>query len=256
MVRFYTTPPTEIPYPYVLINARNPALDYIIANRKFIRAIIIDSGVEMFRDPKIKDYPKGWFNHLLGLFRRVTRITSNAIVWVTVPDYPDDYHPRALWTNGKTNIERTLDNIVYALSSYPEVNWLVPIQGHNKQPSSVIYALELYDKHDIPLNRLLAIANLCVEKSDKIMVLTIKQAHNWLMHNGIMPKIHIFGPDVGAVKKAREYIYSFDSTAWTKPRVSGSWSAKDNKERVWLFITWLYRYADIIDIPLAIKVIK
>lgn len=248
-MRFYTLPPHEVPYPFVLINARNPAINYIINNRRFIRSVIVDSGVEIFRNPNVKDYPRGWFSHLVSLYRRVKVLVPNAEVWVTVPDYPDDYHPKALWVDGKTNIERTLDNILYALTSYPEVNWLIPIQGHNKQPHSIVKALELYAKHNVPLNRLLAVANLCVEVSDVIMVETVKLAHNWLIKQGIMPKIHVFGPDVGAVKKAKQYIFSFDSTAWTKPRVSGGWSAKNRRERVWLFITWLHRYADMIDMP-------
>ena len=249
MVIFYTLPPAGVPYPYILINARNPNINYIIDHHRFVKKVIVDSGVEIFRNPSIKDYSHDHFNKLVSVYRR-TKTLIEGEVYVTVPDYPDDYHPKALWVNGKTNIERTLDNIVYALTSYPDINWLIPVQGHNKQPKSVIMALELYNKKDVPLNKYIAIANLCVEKSGKVMVETVKLAHNWLMRNGLMPKIHIFGPTVSAIAKLSRYIYSFDSTAWTKPRKPNGWSAKNSKERIWLFIAWLYKYSDIIDIPL------
>ena len=251
-MRFYTLPPKQIPYPYVLINAVRPKVDYLVRYREFLDSVIIDSGVEMFRDPAVKDYPPNWFDRLAMLFKRVTSIAPHAKVWVTVPDYPDDYHPKALWVGGKTNIERTLDNIIYALTSYPEVRWLIPVQGHNRKPHSVVSALEMYVSKDIPLDKYIAIANLCVERSDKVMVTTVKLAHDWLMRNGIMPKIHVFGPDVSAIAKLSRYVYSFDSMAWTKPRVNGYWSAKNDVERIWLFITWIHKYANIIEIPYKI----
>jgi len=249
MVKFFTLPPIEVPYPYVLLNARNPAIDYVIKYRGFIREVIIDSGVEIFRNPSVKDYPKGWFEHLASLFKRVKQLVPHTTVWATVPDYPDDYHPKSLWVDGKTNIERTLDNILYALSNYPEVNWLIPVQGHNSKPESVVYTLELYSRNDIPLDRYIAVANLCVERRDEVIVRTIKLVHSWLMKNGIIPKIHVFGPDISAIMKIKQYITSFDSTAWTKPRVSGYWSAKNSRERVWLFLTFIHRYAHLIELP-------
>ncbi len=119
---FYTLPPIYIPYPFILINANNPNINYIVKNRDFIESVIIDSGVEIFRDPSIKDYPSNHFEKLVRLYKRVKNICRDCNVYVTIPDYPDDYNPKALWINNKTNIERTLDNILYALNSYSEVN--------------------------------------------------------------------------------------------------------------------------------------
>ncbi len=252
MVRFYTLPPVEIPYPYVLINANNPGngLRYIIRNRGFIESVIIDSGVEIFRNPAIKDYPSGHVEKLVNLYKRVKSIVSDGEVYVTVPDYPDDYNPKSLWINGKTNIERTLDNILYALNSYSEVKWLIPVQGHYRSPKSIIYALELYQRHDVPLNDYIAIANLCVE--DRVMIVneTVRLAWNWLWRNGYYnTRIHVFGPDTRSIYEIGKYIYSYDSMAWTRPRGSHGWSAKSASERAYLFITYLVKHSRIIDLP-------
>ena len=257
MVRFYTLPPNEIPYPFILINANKPSLHYIIKHRRFIESVIIDSGVEIFRDPSIKDYPPNHFMKLASLYKRVKSIAGDAEVYATVPDYPDDYHPKSLWLNGKTNIERTLDNILYALNSYSEVNWLIPVQGHNSDPESLVYALELYQRHGVPLDNYIAIANLCVERKDTILVESVKRVWAWLWSNGYYhTRIHVFGPDVSAIQYIVQYIYSFDSMAWTKPRTHGGWSAKTNGERIYLFLTWIHRYSKIIDIPLLPKTMQ
>ena len=258
-MKFFTLPPREVPYPFILINANRPenGLAYIRENRGFVREVIIDSGVEIFRDPSVKEYPGGaraWIKHITKLFSEVSGLVKDATVYATVPDYPDDYNPGSLWTHDKTNIERTLENIKLAMSEFGEVRWLIPVQGHYRDPGSVQYALSLYAVAGVPLDDYIAIANLCVENRHEIMIRTIAVAHNWLMANGYMStRIHVFGLDVATARKVRQYIYSFDSMAWTRPRAPGGWSAKTQKERVWLFITWLHKYADIIDLPYGVR---
>ncbi len=252
MVRFYTLPPLEIPYPYVLINANRPenGLRYIVRHRDIIESVIIDSGVEIFRDPSVKDYPPNHFEHLVSLYKRVRSYVSGVEIYVTVPDYPDDYYHRSLWISDEiTNIERTLENIKYALTSYPEVKWLIPVQGHYEKPSSIVYALELYQKHDVPLDDYIALANLCVSRKCSVIQRTISLAYYWLVRNGYEADIHVFGPSVSCLRHAKKMVYSFDSMAWTKPRTFGGSSAWNGRERVYLFITFLHRYADLIDIP-------
>ena len=176
MPRFYTLPPVVIPYPYILINCNRsePGIQYIFRNMEFIESVIIDSGVEIFRDPSIKDYPHGHFDKLVNLYKRIKKLLSDREVYVVIPDYPDDYNPKSLWVNGKDNVMRTLENIVYALTSYNDVNWLIPVQGHYRDPASVIKALELYVKYDVPIDNYIGIANLCVEERTRIIVKTIQ----------------------------------------------------------------------------------
>jgi hypothetical protein len=65
MIKFFTTPPK--PYPYILINAKNPDFSYLNSASE----VIIDSGVEMFRDPSVKDYPEDWERRLVNLTTRL-----------------------------------------------------------------------------------------------------------------------------------------------------------------------------------------
>lgn len=245
----------QLPYPFVLVNARKFSLSYIEKYKEFIERVLIDSGVEIFRDSNVKDYPPNWIEKLAEKYREARKVCDG--VFVTVPDYPDDYHPKALWVSGKTNIERTLDNIIYALSSFSEVNWLVPVQGHYRSPESVVYALELYQRHDVPLDNYIALANLCVEGRTAVIVETVKLVDAWLWRNGYYnTKIHVFGPTVKAMYKVRKMVYSFDGMAWTRPRTGGGWSCKNSAERVYLFLTWLYKYADLIYLPLLPKTMR
>ena len=238
MIKFFTTPPK--PYPYILINARNPDFSFLYQAQE----VIIDSGVEIFRDPNVKDYPKGWENRLVNLYYKVKSITR-AVVWVTIPDYPDDYHPKSLWVSeNKTNIERTLDNVLYYTAKYPNINWLIPIQGHNKKPQSIIKSITLYRKHGI-LDKYdyYGIANLCVEPNTEIIYQTVKLAREKLPDK----KLHVFGLKLNALKYTYSLIDSFDSIAWTRPvnnrvvNYGKRYSAKNKEQRIKFFEEWLKR---------------
>ena len=135
---FFTLPPWRIPYPYILVNNKRPELGlrYLTTynHHRIVKAIIIDSGIEIFRDPHVKDYPGGFKLHILRqvrLYEKIKSLCPHAEVHVVIPDYCDDYNPKALWIDDKkTNIERTLESILYATEHYKNVPWLVPVQGH------------------------------------------------------------------------------------------------------------------------------
>ena len=106
---------------------------------KIVRAIA-SSMVEMdIQQHQIRYMLEG---DLLQLYNKA-RSLGIPEVYVTIPDYPDDYHPGNLWEHEiRTNIERTLENIADTLNDYPDVNWLIPIQGHNEEPESILYTMD------------------------------------------------------------------------------------------------------------------
>ena len=61
MVIYTTLPPTQVFYPYIAINTNKLAfgLKYIQKHGKKLELVIIDSGIEVFRDCRLKDYPGG-----------------------------------------------------------------------------------------------------------------------------------------------------------------------------------------------------
>lgn len=262
MPLFYTLPPPEIPWPFVLVNANRPGpgLRYLARHSRLVESVIIDSGVEVFRDPGVREYPGGprsWMEgRLLHLYRRVSLLVPGAEVYVVANDYPDDYHPGSLWEDWqRTNIERTLDNIVYAVERHPDVRWIIPVQGHYEDPRSIILSLEWLEAVGAldwaeRSTRYLALANLCVSKKCSTIEATVRLARSWLDTHGYGGmRLHVFGPAVNCVRRVSHLIHSWDSVAWTRPRAPGGSSSWSSGERAYLFLTWIHRYADLIELP-------
>ncbi|RLG82026.1 MAG: hypothetical protein DRO40_08555, partial [Thermoprotei archaeon] len=162
--------------------------------------------------------------------------------YVTVPDYPDDYHHKALWINNKiTNIERTLLNVEHALTNYSDINWVIPVQGWNNNPFSVVRSIMYYEEWGILKKyNYYGIANLCVSKKCSIIESTIKLAYPYLRNK----KIHVFGIAINCLKNIKNYIYSFDSVAYTRPvsrlkKLGYNYSAKNYKQRELYFYEWI-----------------
>lgn len=254
MVRFYTLPPRRIHYPYILINANRPEVgfSYIYMHHRHIKSVIIDSGIEIFRDPRVKDYPGGSEPAIMRqvlLYERVRRLLPTADVMVTCPDYCDDYNPGSLWlSEGMTNIERTMLNVLKCVDWYRDVNWLVPVQGWYRKPESLLVSLEYYEQLGILGRwRRLAVANLCVENDVAVISRGVKYVHHWLVSRGYRGSwLHVFGLKIGALGRVRSILTSFDSTAWTKPLTAklykrGNWSAKNGAERELYFCVYVER---------------
>lgn len=253
MVIFLTLPPWRIQYPYILMNLRHPeeGIKYIDMNRKSVKMIIIDSGIEIFRNPRVKEYPsgnKGWIARAVNIYRSVKSFAPNADVYVTCGDYCDDYCPRNLWISDTvTNIERTVENVKICVNEYRDVNWLIPIQGWNRRPDSLeksikyYYEMGLFDRY-----KYFAVANLCVEIDDDIIFKSVMVVRRALKEYGVLDgiKLHIFGLKIVALKRVKDMIYSFDSLAWTKPVNSRAMkirraSAKNESERNLFFCEYI-----------------
>jgi len=235
-VKFFTTPPR--PWPYLLINANRPDLRYL----RHAKEVIIDSGVEVFRDPEVKDYPRGHLEEVVNLYARV-RSRFEGAVYVTALDYPDDYNPRSLWiSDDVTNIERTVESVVKCVERYPWVSWLVPIQGHYRDPRSVLRCIELYEERGI-IDRFdyFAVANLCTEREPYIVYRTVKVVRRRLPDK----KIHVFGLHLKALRLVYNMIDSFDSLAWAKAverslkYPNENYMPKNRRDRVRYFDAWL-----------------
>jgi len=241
MVKLFTTPPE--PYPYVLINVRRPSFAYL----KYAEEVLIDSGVEIFRDPLVKDYPKGWERRVVKTYLKARAIVGRKPVYVTVPDYPDDYHPRSLWLSEElTNIERTVENVLRYTEKYSWIPWLIPVQGWHKKPESVLRSIRLYREYGI-IDEFdyFAVGNLCVEPDVAIIYKTVDIVRRELPGK----RIHVFGLKLAALRKVHRLIDSFDSTAWTRPvsrKLGANWSCKNKEERVRFFREWLRRYYSIV----------
>jgi hypothetical protein len=211
----------------------------------------------------VKDYPPGHMEKMFKLYCKFRRLFPRAEVWVTVPDYCDDYHPGNLWLDEKTtNIERTLQNIITAVEKYPQANWLIPVQGWNHQPQSIAYSIQLLKIKGLMEYNYYALANLCVEARLDIITATAKIARSLLPDK----KLHIFGLKLKAVSLIRPYINSFDSLAWTRPVdgktrvcVDGRWlrrSSRNAEDRRRFFDAWMTRLNYYLRQSLISEIIK
>jgi hypothetical protein len=118
--RFYTLPPSGVDWPFLLVNPNNYK---VLFKRKFKHAIL-DCGVERFsKNPELKDYPKSFLENWKWKAKQLTEIFGDKI-WVTIPDYPEDYHPGQFGDN----ISKTLRNIEDFIK-VDGVNWLPSIQS-------------------------------------------------------------------------------------------------------------------------------
>ena len=216
-----------------------------------VESVIIDSGVEALRNCNVVDYLGGYKTNndrVAGLARRVARLVPGVEVRAVPSDYPDDYCP-GRW---RGNVERTLASIMDALERHSDIDWAIPVQGKWMRPASIIRSLELYTSAGLRLEgRLVAIANLCVNRDCKTITETLRLAHGWLLRHGLRHRVrvHVFGPAASCIRRAKQYIDSWDSTAWTRPRSPGGSSAWNGSERVYLFLSFIHRYADLIDLP-------
>jgi len=246
---FFTLPPLYVSYPFILINANNPALSYIARHRKHIKAVLIDSGIEIFKHG-YKEYPESAKVRLkkqIILYERVRRYRIPQI-WVTIPDYPDDYTPRQCWLSGEiTNIERTHWNILKAIDDYSDIPWVIPVQGHFEEPRSILRAIDLLEAAGILKKyNVYGIANICTEEKVNLIFRTLQIARIALKDKWI----HAFGIKLNSLRRVHSIINSFDSLAWTKPhsrtlKQEHNHSAKNMFERMLFFFSWYLQYLRI-----------
>jgi hypothetical protein len=112
-------------YPYLVLSVTDSSSPLYV--KKDVHSIIVDAGVhKVFHEWGLKEYPGGyqvWIRNVVRFYDTVRRVVRDA--WAVVPDYPSDYPNNPI----PDNVERTIRNIEYALNNYPDVRWVIPVQG-------------------------------------------------------------------------------------------------------------------------------
>ena len=254
MIKFFTLPPEDVDYPFILINANEPNLDYIEEHYRSIKEVIIDTGVEVFQKG-LTEYPEGWKRRLEKIVELYYFVKSFPIgkVYAVPPDYPQDYPILPDYPN----IEKTIRNVTYAIDHYPEVNWIIPVQGKREKPFSILINLTKYEELGIIKKfNYFAIANLCVSYSVRVIYDTLLIARDYL---GGRKKIHSFGLKMQGIAKTKNIIDSTDSTAWTRPcglvdeilsKVGFPRKSYLSRHKKLYFFAWLYTLINYYDTPL------
>jgi hypothetical protein len=254
-IYFYSYPP--VTWSYLLLNVHNyKDINRFIDKDLKIAAVILDAAVDYYwRKPCSStpvDYDNEYWNNFWNAIDYLKSIAKEKWVYleVTVPDYPDDYSKdwkkeHCLWIDSHTNVDRTLENVFFITYQDKNIKWLLPAQGYENTPESILLPLEIYTSHGLHKRYRIGLANLCASKATTMIVKTIRIAREECKEC----RFHIFGPSVNAVEGAAKLGIlkqgdSFDSTAWTYPRISGLWSARNEHERKVYFELYLKRVAE------------
>jgi hypothetical protein len=256
-LRFYTTPPSGTPWPWILANIFSVnTLETLLNTYRDMGIktcsvhVILDAGVDRYwKKPCTKlsvDYDDEYWSLFWSAVDSVKKLHKEFgfSFEVVVPDYVDDYssvwgRKHCLWIDNYTNVERTLENVFHVINQDWGVPWLLPAQGFENTPQSVLKSIEVYESHGLHKRYRIGLANLCTSKKSSMVVETIRLAREFCSNC----RYHVFGPSLTAIKKAIALGYlqpedSWDSVAWTFPR-GGGWSAKTVEERIAYFLFYL-----------------
>jgi hypothetical protein len=266
-IAFYTFPiNAEAPWLYLLTNVYE--VGKVVKHVELLKSIgintskvtiILDSGVERYRKKPCRDVAFDYDDRYWNMFWKAIDMLKSLRneYWfffeVTVPDYPDDYSKawrkqHCLWVDSYTNIDRTLENVFFVIEQDKKVQWLLPAQGYEDIPESILLSLGVYVSQGLHKRYRIGLADLCTSKSDSIIVNTLKLSREFCNDCNF----HVFGAKLTAVAKAVRMRYlkpgdSFDTFSWTftesgvyvNRRGRQRYSAETKEERTLLFKSYL-----------------
>lgn len=210
--RLYVHPASlqRLRYPFLMFNMaekRRLGKERWFKENWFNHAII-DAGVEtFFFIRKLKNYPEDFLKMYYYRAQLTTNHFGKERIWVTIPDYPDDYEQELTWENGKTNIEKTFDNI-QRFHNYQEVEWIYPLQANYLNRKSFREACKKLKDEFNP--KIVGIGTVCKTKNIPFITYCVREARLIL---GKEVWLHAFGPTLLALPKIWFYLDSFDSSA-------------------------------------------
>lgn len=224
--RFYTLP-VDVDYPYILVNIFN----YKKLKQFNFKHAILDSGVNrIFYKWRMREYPKHILKGIVYTAKQLSQIYDGRI-WVTIPDYPDDYYPSLI----DGNVEKTLRNIEEFIC-IDGVEWLPVIQSRNLDVlsfhESCGKAREILKGYPR-----IAIGTVCKTRRLDFITYCCITARKYFPNSWI----HAFGLTLNALPRVKDVIDSWDSLAWTYPRRSGEASCRNKRERIEYFNNYIKR---------------
>lgn len=233
MMRFYTLPPSSsISYPYLLVNPRT----YKMLFKLEFEHAILDCGVSIFKhDPSLTEYPPGFLSYWKRLAKYLTSIFKDRI-WITIPDYPDDYNPGQFGDN----VSKTLRNVEEFIK-IDGVNWLVVVQNRYLDKRSFLQSCKMTKElvGDYPR---IAIGTVCKTNNIDFIEYCCRTARKFFPNS----HIHAFGLTLRALPRVCRYLSSSDSVSYTFPRSSGH-SCKNMSERIAYFHAYIKRVNEILN---------
>lgn len=217
---------------------------------------ILDCGVGIFKhDPSLTEYPPGFLSYWKRLAKYLTSIFKDRI-WITIPDYPDDYNPGQFGDN----VSKTLKNVEEFIK-IDGVNWLVVIQSRYLDKRSFLQSCKMTKElvGDYPR---IAIGTVCKTNNIDFIEYCCRTARKFFPRSHIhafgltlraLPRVCRYLPgsdssvaDTGRSAWRRALLDSFDSMSYTFPRGPGR-SCKNMSERIAYFYAYIKRVNEILE---------
>jgi hypothetical protein len=193
-------------YPYVILSVTDTSSPAYV--RRDVQSAIVDAGVhKVFHERGLKEYPGGyraWIHRVVWFYDFVRRTVRDT--WAVVPDYPSDYPNNPI----PDNVERTIRNIEYALDNYPDVRWIIPIQGRPDSVQSVANTITRLRELGLLRSDYVAIAPTCVARSVGFLRRLALTARQLLRDR----RIHMFGVTARAWGAISRYVDSTDTISF------------------------------------------
>ncbi len=243
-IQFYTNPDRlKPPIPYIMPHVLLGFNWQKWLENHWCQHVIIDSAVEsVFFAKKLKDYPD-WYWKKFN--QQVAKAQKNVSVWVTIPDYPDDYEQGMTYEGGLDNVDKTFRNIDKFID-VQGVNWLPVLQSRFLDRKRFVESCERMKKYE-PIR--LGIGTVCKVRNLSYIHFCLKTARQYF------PKawIHAFGFTLKALPFARHYIDSADSSShvtWLRwERKDRGWSSTDPEVINKAYDAFQARAREIVNVP-------
>jgi hypothetical protein len=224
-------------YSHIIVNVFDET-SFRYIDPRWVKSVIIDSGVHtVFHRYVLNEYPGGyktWIAKVVRWWRFAKTLVDD--VYAVIPDYPSDYKNNPI----TDNIERTIRNIKYAIAKYPDVKWIIPIQGKKDDVVSVVKTFDLVVNMGV-LDRYnyIAIAPTCTTHNIRflrdvaaLIWRRIRQIEKTKRHI----RIHMFGTNMKSWIHIAPYVDSTDTIVtnyWCLPLIGKMCTTREEKEKAW-----------------------
>jgi hypothetical protein len=224
-------------YSHIIVNVFDET-SFRYIDPRWVKSVIIDAGVHtVFHRYALKEYPGGyqtWIAKVVRWWRFAKTLVND--IYAVIPDYPSDYKNNPI----DDNIERTIRNIEYATAKYPDVKWIIPIQGKKDDVVSVVKTFDrvvdmgILDRYDY-----IAIAPTCTTHSIRFLrdvAIVIWKRVKQIEKSGRYVKIHMFGTNMKSWIHIAPYVDSTDTIVtnyWCLPLIGKMCTTREEKERTW-----------------------
>jgi len=226
--RYYAYAPDRTKHPYIF----SPYSQYrSLINQEFEHGML-DCGYNILL--KEKEYPSEFYVNYKKIICELESIFNKDKIMYVTPDYPCERDVLGFSESIHERIEKTIKNTLEFVDEKPETNWLIPLQGYNKE--DYVYCIERYIEEEIPLNQV-GVGTVCKRKEKTSIYAVLKTIRDRLPNAWI----HAFGLTKAYLEDVIFFINSFDTASYTWGRFKYLPMDKSQRPERWNYPDFLFQ---------------